>query len=105
MTVADDSTSPHEPAHAYEPPCMACGFARMCRDQRLACAVFTSFVDRGQFDRNAQRRPTSKTYQALFGEQREGVPQPCHPLPGTARIRFFLYRQFFGVNFAKTHTR
>lgn len=89
MRGSVDSTSPHEPDQGHKAPCVACGFTRMCRDQRLACAVFITFVDRGQFDRNAPRRPTSKNYQTLFGKQPEGVPQPCHLSPGTARLNDF----------------
>lgn len=56
-----------------EAPCDTCGFSRMCRDQLLACGVFANFVDRGKFDRDAPRRPTSRIYRVVFGEEREGV--------------------------------
>ena len=49
-----------------DPPCRACGFATMCREQRLACATFRAFVDAGSFDRDAPRRPTSAIYRLIF---------------------------------------
>lgn len=55
-----------------EAPCATCGFSRMCRDQLLACRVFADFVDRGKFDRDAPRRPTSKVYRQLFNDEAEG---------------------------------
>jgi len=45
----------------------------MCRDQLLACHGFSEFVDRGKFDRDAPRRPTSKVYRQLFTDEVEGV--------------------------------
>jgi hypothetical protein len=51
------------------PPCLACGFARMCRDQKLACRVFEQFVDRGKFDRDEPKRPISKIYHRLFPDE------------------------------------
>jgi hypothetical protein len=57
------------------PPCIACGFSRMCRDQRLACAVFEAFVERGRFDKDAPRRPVARIFRNLFvtREQEGGV--------------------------------
>lgn len=48
------------------PPCYACGFAAMCRDRRLACAPFVSFVETGTFNRDANRRPTPALFRTLF---------------------------------------
>jgi len=59
-----------------EAPCATCGFSRMCRDQLLACRVFSEFVDRGKFDRDAPRRPTSRIYRQLFAEEAEGGISP-----------------------------
>lgn len=53
------------------PPCIACGFSRMCRDQRLACDVFEAFVERGRFDREAPRRPVSRIFRNLFGTREQ----------------------------------
>ena len=55
-----------------EAPCATCGFARMCRDQLLACGVFANFVDRGKFDRDAPRSPTSKISRQIFDDEGEG---------------------------------
>jgi hypothetical protein len=55
------------------PPCLACGLARMCRDQKLACRGFERFVDRGKFDRDEPRRPISKIYHRLFPDEGEGL--------------------------------
>lgn len=58
------------------PPCIACGFSRMCRDQRLACDVFEAFVERGHFDRDAPRRPVSRIFRNLFvTREQEGAVQ------------------------------
>jgi hypothetical protein len=56
-----------------EAPCATCGFSRMCRDQLLACRVFSEFVDRGKFDRDAPRRPTSRIYGQIFGDEGGGA--------------------------------
>jgi hypothetical protein len=48
-------------------PCDFCGLARLCRTQRRACAVFEDYVSRGQFDRDAPRRPLRAIYVRLFG--------------------------------------
>lgn len=71
----------NEPGHYStdalpDPPCRACGFATMCRVQCLACDTFRAFVDRGQFNRDAPRRPTSRIYRQLFAEEAEGGISP-----------------------------
>ena len=51
-------------------PCDFCGLARLCRTQRRACAVFEDYVSRGQFDRDAPRRPLRAIYVKVFSEAR-----------------------------------
>lgn len=48
-------------------PCDTCGFHRLCRTQRRACAVFEDYVTRGRFDRDAPRRPLRAIYVRVFG--------------------------------------
>jgi hypothetical protein len=74
---------------AEVPPYLACGFAKMCRDQKLACSVFEQFVDRGKLDRDEPRRPISKIYHSLFPDEGEGhiaplAPTKRPPAPGTS---------------------
>jgi hypothetical protein len=51
-------------------PCDVCGFSRLCRLQRRACAVFEDYVTRGRFDRDAPRRPLRAIYVRVFSEAR-----------------------------------
>jgi hypothetical protein len=67
---------------AEVPPCLACGFARMCRDQKLACSLFEQFVDRGKLDRDEQRQPISKIYHSLFPDEGRGISRPWRPQRG-----------------------
>ncbi len=47
-------------------PCDTCGFTRTCREQRLACEPFATFVATGRVDRDAPRRPTRATFRSVF---------------------------------------
>lgn len=59
-------------------PCRDCRLRSRCRDERLACALFEQFVDRGRFDLDAPRRPTSRTFRALFGNNYDTQQEPRH---------------------------
>lgn len=71
LLAADHARIQHQ-LQLPEAPCDTCRFSRICRNQLLACRVFSDFVDRGHFDRDAPRRPTSRIYRAVFGDERQG---------------------------------
>jgi hypothetical protein len=54
-----------------EPPCTRCDFTMFCGRDRLACAVFACYVERGIFDPNAPRRPTRSQFRAIFRTDEE----------------------------------
>lgn len=51
------------------PPCDGCPGFEWCRDEKLACEVFSVYVNAGRFRSGAPRVPLEETYDRIFKQE------------------------------------